>query len=301
MATQGISDVHYFNGFMADSPSLTEAPGTLIAVLKGCLIDGFGSESPQGGWEIAYEDAGAYKIVFRSTHANSYKYYLYINDSTSNYATIRGYQVMSGVDTGTSPFPASTQNSGNLYCLKRKTVGEAKWYLATDSQTIYFIADSTGDRSYTGGFMFGEFIPYLSGMTKYVGIIGSTTTTLDLALSTINVSTGGYCVKAILTDLPVSCTRLGIGTATYFGNYSGSTNGYPNPDGSVTLFPIYISETNNNTIMGILPGVYNPYHDFHLYKTYFDGIFGALNFGGRDLLLIQVSAGVMAFDITGPW
>ncbi|MBO2563807.1 hypothetical protein [Shewanella algae] len=53
----------------AGAPGVITKPSDLIAVLKACLVDGYGNKSPLG-WSVSFEDQANAKIVFRNSIAD---------------------------------------------------------------------------------------------------------------------------------------------------------------------------------------------------------------------------------------
>lgn len=93
----------------AGAPQLgaTPTPNEIIAVLKACLVDGYGSKEPLG-WTVAFEDVATSKIAFRnSTIEGSGGFVQYWSTNGSNNAAtqlyIRAASAMSALDNFTHP------------------------------------------------------------------------------------------------------------------------------------------------------------------------------------------------------
>lgn len=121
----------------ASAPSLSGTVGSLIALLDAVLVNGYGSK-PSAGWSKVYSDTN--KAVYRAPAGN--RFYLRVLDDGSDgthgakVATIRGYETMSDVDTGTGPFPTAAQKSAGLFVGKSSTANATArpWFLLADGK-----------------------------------------------------------------------------------------------------------------------------------------------------------------------
>jgi hypothetical protein len=136
----------------ASAPVLSGTAGALITVLDAILVNGYGAK-PAAGW--TKEFTGTNKAAYRNGVGAMARKYIRIDDSGSvptaaaKEAFIRGYDAMSNVDTGTTPFPTDLQlttNSGNMIVRKSSTADATAraWVAAGDDRTFMFFA-STGD------------------------------------------------------------------------------------------------------------------------------------------------------------
>lgn len=121
--------VRHYKHTDAGAPVLSGQAGALNAVLKACLVDGFGS-LPAAGWTVAYEDAPTNRIVFRQPAGQSAERYLWLNDNNANGAVVRGYDTMSAVETGTDQFTGADVR----YWQKSSTSNDTAraWHLFSD-------------------------------------------------------------------------------------------------------------------------------------------------------------------------
>lgn len=138
----------------ADSgaPSMSRgAAGSAIAVIKACLVDGYGSKAP-AGWTMPYSTSG--KAAFRnSVAAGGTGAYTRIEDtltaSTSRY-TLQTYVSMSDVDTG-----VSGTHVVSAYRSPAQTANANSWILAADERTFWFAntdgSTLTSAHSFCGG------------------------------------------------------------------------------------------------------------------------------------------------------
>jgi|GEM_PF-435505 len=92
--------------------------------------------APVGGWEKAF--TGTNLAVYRSTDVTGARMYYRVQDTSTTVARIVGYVGMTGVSTGTGPFPTSAQRSGGSYWPKSTVAGSAPvpYLLAADGRMV---------------------------------------------------------------------------------------------------------------------------------------------------------------------
>ncbi len=89
--------VKVFSSEDTDAPQLTNQAGEIKTIYKGCLINGYGSTTPQPGWEMPFEDND--KAVFRSTNPQNPHYYR-MDNNLGYGGTLGAYYSMTDVNTG---------------------------------------------------------------------------------------------------------------------------------------------------------------------------------------------------------
>lgn len=72
------------------APQLNLTAGSINALLKSCLITGYGSKAA-AGWEVVYEDLATNKLAIRSTNSKSIKSVLLIKDNATKKAEVNAY------------------------------------------------------------------------------------------------------------------------------------------------------------------------------------------------------------------
>ena len=282
-----------FFSFDVGSPSLTSTPGSLIAVLDACLLTGYGSKLAVTGWQKVFSDVN--KAAYRATSGN--RFYLRVDDSDNNVARVVGYETMSDINTGTSPFPTGAQIAGGLFL--RKTNGSAGGWAVFANSTCFYFMPSASSPSWTtittndagGQFFFGEFISYRIIDNYSTMIIGATASTLGngyfgnnnnysidgasfipghyLARNAVGLrrSTGGSkCTGKLNYNLgPFGNQRLILGEYDNVANTRVPI--YPDPvTGKIPLMRVHVSEFHGSTIpnatnmalRGYLPGLWVP-------------------------------------------
>lgn len=139
----------------AGAPTLNGTVGSLITVLKTCLVGTSGiayGSTPAAGWTTEYEDSGAYKIAFRNSIAagGSGAYVRVLDDGSGTSADgrqahINAYKTMSDVDTGTdaTPAPVSGYPGKRIEKSNAATSTAVPWYMLADERTFYICTQVT--------------------------------------------------------------------------------------------------------------------------------------------------------------
>jgi hypothetical protein len=166
-----------YRSFETGAPTLNGQPGSLVAVLDACLVNGYGSKAA-AGWTKAFSATN--RAVYRAPTGT--QYYLAVDDTApiSRYATLRGYETMSDTVTGTNPFPSVAQLSTGLPIGKSDTAdsGVRGWCVIAHERSFYFFAYPSfgwGADNYSGNsaagfdnsFFFGELVSYMSTADTY--------------------------------------------------------------------------------------------------------------------------------------
>lgn len=161
------------------APVLTGVAGSLVTLLDAVLVNGYGSK-PAAGWSKAY--SGTNKAAYRNGSGANARKYVRVNDAAAGSggakeALIRGFDSMSDVDTGTTPFPSAAQSAlteSGLIIRKSNTADSTAraWVAAADDRTlILFVAtvDTSGFWCVTYA---GEFFSYLPGDAHCFALLG---------------------------------------------------------------------------------------------------------------------------------
>lgn len=204
----------------ASAPTLNGQKGSLITVLKACLVNGYGSKAA-AGWTLATEDAGNYKAIFRNDSVNGSGRYFRIQDNGriaadgagSYYAQDRacnaalvGMHSYSDINTPVMPFPRVMAGGDyhNAYAYGvsiRKSYTTTNptyvkpWIVIADSRTCYLITfpyegnsttipttnDSANSRGITAFGDLKAFNPASANVAKSF-VMGSILGTLDVSM-----------------------------------------------------------------------------------------------------------------------
>lgn len=246
------------------------------------------------GFEKAYTATN--KAAYRSLDIAGSRLYCWIDDTYGSYARIRGYEVMTDVDTGTGLFPTDVQISGGGYVYKANSAPNRAWTLYSDGRMIYFFCDSTNLSVWNGGLIFGDPDSYVTSDAFGCILISSTSTGGSLQLYSLGSTSASYIArKYTQTGGSIISARYSHGKTSDIG-HAGQT--YPAvADNRLHLWPIECWDTTENA-RGIMPGMWNPIHNN-------DTPLGLIiddipNLPGRTLK-VQGIVRSCVIDITGPW
>ncbi len=264
------------------------------------------------------------------------RHYFRVNDTALYQTSIRGYEEMTGSgDGGSNPFPLPTQLSLGVQIVKGSLTNNfPRWTVVGDDRAVYFISspgDHLGIQQESTDYAcygFGEIISYVPddlGCSFVAGHIGNVTSfSADhAAFNGLNYPgytagshhfSGCYLSRQYSQELglPRRFRIAGSGLMAGWGSSRSADERipYPNPADLSALFhtPIHVQEESSNCVRGELPG---PYQLLHAYSSFRIGDIHTVN--GRKILLTRGydnstasnhslgRAGVMGWDITGPW
>jgi len=281
------------------SPDQT-ATGTITAKIAGA------------GWSKDY--VGSSRAVYRNVNATN-PVYLRIEDSNTGYTRCIGYETMSGIDTGTNPFPSTAQLSGGLY-FRKYSSGTNNWFAIATNKTFYLFSQASTNFGYN--FLgFGEYkrLNPTFAYNNFIGAQNSTTVTTQhspwvtttAAVTYFQRSSTGVVSKAwepYLVGFQSGPTSIGLGCFAF-----------PSADGKLIISKdLYAVEDSSNVILGIYPGTYFTRQVIGILGVFYGGFYpnyvpGFSGTGGtKDLLFIPLNyttGTTLAFsailDITGPW
>ena len=237
------------------APKLARAAGSLKTVLKACLVTGYGSK-PAAGWEAAFEDGN--KIALRSADAKSPQGCLRVEHTNANYADLRVYTAMSGIDAGAAAgalqrFPIY---EGNTAVRRWWLVGCPRGFVffsegAYTTRPLYFGDFPTLAAGDNGNMVFAAHANGTYGNTTYswngLNYISGTRATSFLLKSHDGLAAAAEAVFSSAGALSVSSN-----------NYSAD---YPSPvSGGFSAFPVFIAELVGirRVMRGLLPGLSCP-------------------------------------------
>lgn len=305
--------VRYYTNTDSGAPALPGVAGSLNAVLKACLVDGYGSKAPSG-W--TQEFSGTNLAVFRPPSGTRMR--LRIDDTSATDARVRGYEAMSDVNTGTGLFPTDALQNGGSYMHKSSAGSTSRgWVLAADQKRfILIVAQSAATVDASGavgqGLFFGDIKTAKSGDAFHCFInAGLATGSTSSAFGSINNGPSGLST-ASGHFLARSYTQ--VGGAVYASKHTDAvktantstlgTGGvaYPDPiTGGILVAPIYVAELGN--VRGVLPGVWAPLHN--LPASPGDTFSGSGDLAGKTFMLLDVGGqstrGRIALEISDTW
>ncbi len=295
--------------FEVSGAPATPATGTITA------------KKPGGGWGKAF--TGTNKAAYRSADVQSTRLFLRIDDSTTTYATVTGYEFMDSIDVGGGLFPIAT---APLYWLKSSTADTTAraWELVTDGALAYlFVAHhATNSNGHTLS-AFGDINSARQGDAFRCLIIGASSNAVaqpgqnsqgPLACAYYGAPT--YASTQMMarghtqTGAAVDVQKLAVGfngINLAIGWGQTQTLAYPHAvDNGLVAVPALLAESTA-LIRGAMPGYYIPLHTLPGTRLTVIGDWPALP--GRKIWLIPQGTGNSnnsyegraCIDITGPW
>jgi hypothetical protein len=276
----------------ASAPVLTGQVGSLIGVLDACLVNGYGSKSA-AGWTKPFSGTNT------AVYLGSAGHYLDVNDAAAGAAgaqeaTVRGYESMTAVATGTNPFPTTAQQASPGLFVRKSAAADATargWVVVADGTTFHLFILSGDTASVYKPFTFGRIYSFKSADTYRSIIFGNTATGTAQGSLGVALVAGGASAS---TGMYLPRTHAGTGTSitgAYFG--VGTTlmsttpfNGPNAPDGLIYLSRLFVGEGNQVTgLRGYLRGVYQIITATNLSDG--DTFSGSGDFAGRTFLVLK--------------
>lgn len=276
------------------------------------------------GWEKVY--AGTNKAVYRSTNVTGARFYLRVDDSNGLFARVRGYETMSGIDTGTGLFPLNAQiATGGGYWQKASASNATAipYLLAADSkmllQAMCFGVANSADYIETAVYGFGEGVALNPGGDAFASVLSAMGASGSLqhgGLSGASVDSGA--------DGAATFARAwhGLGGAVYARPVpeGGSVSTLSGNDGTLGIAPgrvdgairmarMMLKDQGANDLRAVVPGCHFVPQALEnsLFTTPFAMTDGAGALAGRKLAAVPVGqylsnrTGTAFVDVTGPW
>lgn len=274
------------------------------------------------GWEKPF--SGTNLAAYRSTDPTGTRMFLRVADGTTT-ARVVGYESMSDVNTGERAFPLNEQVGGGGYIPKASPANATAraWTVIADSRGWWLhIHTSTYLPGLSGSVWgFGDYDSLKSGdpfacalQCSLTDTSGSSSVGVEAAEYNGHGSQAGPFTPRSFTGLGGS-VQLGHGQESY-ATVTGVSGG-----GSGTLVPIYPNGPNNGLFLsrkllterglalrGVSRGLLIAAQNCHAAFNRLDKVPGQGQYAGRTLMAVKCggpagtsSAGVVFFDITGPW
>lgn len=226
------------------------------------------------GWTKPFPD-GTNVAVYKQP-AGTNGFYMRIDDnSTANVARMLGYEEMTNVSSGTTPFPTATQLAGGVHVVKSDQLNttERPWIVLTGGGMFYLFVDYDNNTTWTygQGTAFGDIKSYKAGGGDTGGtlIAGNTGTSytnnyMYHLSSGVAVASGGHWLARTWNGSgnPVAVGKLSDTPKNQGANIGVNGMTYPSPvDGGLYVAPIWISEPAPvMAVRGELPGLWCPLH-----------------------------------------
>src|SRR5574341_358034 len=166
----------------ASAPVLTGVAGSLITVLDGCLVNGYGSKAA-AGWTKPF--SGSNLAVYRNNPTGGTGFYLNIDASApagnvlGTHAYARGNEVATQANTraavtgATGPYPTAAQLANGIPILKGETPDATArpWTVSADDKTFTLLT-KPGNMHEWSGFHYGDIFSLKTGDAYRSIIIG---------------------------------------------------------------------------------------------------------------------------------
>lgn len=291
----------------ASAPLLHGLAGSMIAVLKACLVDGYGAKSA-AGWSVTMSDGPPiYNAVFRNNTAGGGfgSYFAILDDGSATVSTgisarIRMWEAVTGYDTGTNGTTAKFFRKSSVASSTARP-----WVVIADDRFCYVILwpynTAVGIVDYGYLYWFGDGVPLRNGDTFFSLVAGATATNTDPATNSISnpsVSAAGTFMHAqrnitlLGSFVSPRITLADSPTTSGFGFTTFGYSTFPFMGKKIIIKP-WINDVGAYTMRGWLPGLYFPFH----YSTLFNN-FTTHTVGGRTYTAIKIySQSVVMFDL----
>lgn len=283
------------------------------------------------GWTKPF--SGTNLAAYQSSNAVSTKAYLRVDDTAAQNATVRAYETMSDIGTGTGPCPTLGQAATVYWCKANASDGASRpWIIIADDKTLWVKVCTVPSGSQNCGIIYGagdfssrksgdpySFVLFGSTSDNSTGAtVGSTSQYYGLAHNDYLGQSSGWVLR--------SYTGVGSAALSYkqadsyaVPSVSGVTAGslesgaaglliYPNPVDNALLLTRYLCN-ESGAIRGALRGpLYCP-HTLPSGFTALTLIDVAGTLSGRKIAPVNgntpntsTSDGrTVFFDLTGPW
>lgn len=260
------------------------------------------------GWLKAFSATN--QAAYKSGNVQASGMFVRVDDQTTTYASIRGYEVMTDINTVTGAFPNTTQQAHSSWPKANSAVA-ANWWVYANDRFVYFgVAPNASNPTNYFIYGFGDTVPRRSGDPYRFALFSNTADasgqSAGSAYSPVPLPSGGSCSRFLARSYtglgsPVAVTLTWLGVNT-FSAYAGIS--FPNPEDNAILFaPMVVVE--GATYRGELPGILASPQAIG--AGIVDGTRIKYTPGyGRTVMYRQAvhSAGVFGgvfFDLTGPW
>lgn len=289
----------------------TTTSNTFSAVATGVAnVTGTGTRTAKAaplGWSKVF--SGTNKAVYRSNDPTSTGMYLRVDDTGTIGGRVVGYEAMTDVDTGTGPFPTTSQMSGGLYWTKSAQADTTArlWKLFGTSKKFDFFPRVDTSAYTVHHYLFGDFVSEKQGDAYQCLIAGESSNTTSIGYGGI----GNYNFSAGSVYAPRSYTQIGtsvqMGTGFCGLSQSGGAGNpaYPSlANNGLILSPILLLESTTRVMRALsLPGTYATPQTLPMSDG--DVVTDIAALPGRKLMAtatgIQWTEGRLFIDITGPW
>lgn len=260
------------------------------------------------GWAKTF--SGTNLAAYKSSNVQATGNFLRVDDTTTTYASVRGYEAMTDINTGSGIFPTAAQQATNVW-QKSDNAAARQWWLIANDRFFYFGAFPFNSYlTHCHIYAFGDTIARRSGDPYRAALfaVNNTAQSIGYQYNPVAATAGTYHSKYMPRSYSALGSPVGISqawlesAASNFSGYGGRT--FPNPaDNGIVFTPVLVTE--GNTYRAELPGI------FATPQAIGSGILDDQRIANtpgyaRTLVYKQWSydnsgRGGVFFDLTGPW
>lgn len=271
----------------------TTSDGSLITILRACLVDGYGSRTPQG-WTMPFSDLPNKLACFQSVSGDIIR----VDDNIDyRWATVSGFKTMTDVNTGTEEYPNSVQLGGGYHYRVYKRNSSSAQYdgwivIASDNWFYYYNIHNETTNSRPSGFFFGQYDCLNPSFTENYIITGQRTTISDTNANQCYIglfnTSGGYYARRNYQNAE---NPVELANYTYLDPYAN-----PNPfTGSLELSKMYLRSKDTQPVRyGYLANLHRALGNNNL--GYIGGEKFTINSKNYIVLAYSVHAFVIEYD-----
>jgi hypothetical protein len=292
------------------APALNGQSGSLIAVLRACLVDGYGSQQPLG-WSMPYTDGNTppLRAHFRQASKTDWdRYDLEVLDNSGNTANLWGWAGATELGSGEVSFPARSTSGVYFRKSSASDTTPKQWLLVGTDRSFIFVAyhNSSTDQNAAEVFFFGDTIPVGPADTWAVALLGRGVSSLRPGIASLF---DGEVVRAMPYTFqglqgPAYVERLWpAGVRSDDSVVGNGILDYPNgPDGRGYIDRALLVEAGN--LRALLPGFWVPLHNWkqNTFISNWQTFDGAGDLAGRSFIVAKwgngnAGTGTVAFCI----
>jgi hypothetical protein len=276
------------------------------------------------GWSKAF--SGTNLAAYRSSDVTGLRFYCRVDDTATQNSRVRGFEVMSDINTGTGLFPTDALVSGGVWWGKSSNADATarRWVIVADKKFFYVITHWFNSATAINFGVQGAFgdLAGRSGTDQYASIcFGGTVSPTGSTPGQLTAGQLTYTSAVNMVELTTPRPHTGIGGAASTVRYyplltmsstsvaeSGATSSghgqFPNPaDGGMFISPMSVATSAASGVYrGRLPGLFAvPQVVSSGTFNHLQTITGITGYPGRKFDAINSATGVSFFDITGPW
>lgn len=253
----------------ASAPVLTAQGGSLNALLKTVLVDGYGTQDPLG-WSVLFEDTLKNELVIRADAGTRFPVKIFDDrvDYDYRHAIVIAYESMSTIDNGFQPCPLSS--AGENRCIFKSSSASGAtpipWKIIGDNKGFWLLIRSFVPQYGTDELSYGQF-----WCPHYIGDYTPIDISNKFNFMTLLYHSNGYgYFRAGQLEVPLWVMRdpetqepgsVAVFAYTWHGGLGYLFGNNVDKYGISPVNGRYLYETpsvwHNNSPIGYIPGFYN--------------------------------------------